>query len=147
MAARIFTRCLALVYLLLGLCAFIPRLSGGPSPLAPADMHVALHFERLFWQLPMNYLLAGILIGFGISGLWCSTDTRASRWYARILWTTSLVAVLLGLSPIPFCTILGFVPLYEWMEGVSLMTFILTFYFSFMDGPLPDAASQAVFRQ
>ncbi len=147
MAGRIFTRCLAIVYLILGVCAFVPQLNGGPSPNAPVERHVLLHFEELFWQMPMNYLLAPILIGFGIAGILCSLRTRASVWFERIIWTTSLFAMILGLCPHPLSSVFGLIPLFGWTDGLWLITFLITFYFAFFDGPMPAAATEPVFRQ
>ena len=147
MASRIFTRCLGVVYLLLGLCAFVPPLNAGPRPSMEADSHVGVHFTNLFHNIPMNFILAPILIGFGISGLLTSFDTKAARYWCRIVFVVSLLAMLLGLCPIPVATVLGFIPLYGWMCGVSLISALLVPYFAFFDGPMPAAATEPVFRQ
>ena len=147
MAARIFTRVIGIIFLVCGACAFVPALNGRASPEVPTDIHVKLHFEYLFRQLPMNYLLAGILIGFGVAGLWTSFDTRAARIYDRVVFVSALVFMALGFCPQPLSDLFGFLPLYGWTTGLFLATALLSFYFAFFDGPMPVSATQPVFRQ
>ena len=147
MASKIYTRVVAIVLLLVGACAFVPPLNGGPSPNTVQDLSIKLHGENLFWKMPMNYLLAGILIGFGISGLLTSRDVRASRLWCRIVVVVSLVFMFVGLCPAPLGTVGGFLPLTIWTTGFFLILAVFTFYYAFFDGPLPDAMTKPVFRQ
>ena len=147
MIGKTMTRVVAVVLLVLGVGAFVPRLNGGPSPNTEADTHVGLHFTNLFNQMPMNYLLAGILIGFGISGLWTSMDARAARVWCRILFLTSLLFMGVGLCPQPIARCFGLLPLYSWTDGFFLIVTLFCFYPAFMEGPLPRLASDPVFRQ
>ena len=148
MVSKMFARVAGLVYLVVGACAFLPvaALNGGPSPNTVADTHVGLHFSNLFNAMPMNYLLAGILLGFGVSGLWTSFDTRASRLWCRALFLTSVGFVIIGLCPQPLARGFGLLPLYGWTDGFFLITGLFSFYGAFMEGPLPAIVSDPVFR-
>jgi hypothetical protein len=147
MAARIFTRALGLIFVLLGACAFVPALSGGSQPGMPADRRMMFHYETLFGQFPMNYLLAIILIGFGLVAFWESLKTRSARLYNRVLFTSSLALLFLGLCPHPVSDLFGILPLYSWTSGLFLVTALCTFYPAFFDGPMPESATQPVFPQ
>ncbi len=147
MASKNVTRVIGIIYLLLGVCAFVPKFNGGPNPTTPMDMHVKLHFENLFWQFSMNYLLAGILIGFGLAGLATSNNVKSARVYNRILFVAAIVAMFTGLCPHPIGDVLGLLPLYGWTTAVALITALFTFYSAFFEGPLPKAATEPVFRQ
>ena len=149
MAAKLFARVVAVIYLLVGACAFVPvqAINEGPTANSSADVHVGLHFTNLFHQMPMNWLLAGILIGFGVSGLWTSLDTRAARLWSRCLFVTALVFMAIGFCPQPLARVFGLLPLYSWTTGFFLITALFSFYFAFFDGPVSPALSKPVFRQ
>ena len=147
MANRIFTRSIAIIYLLFGVCAFVPACNGAPSPNTPDSLKVMLHFENLFGQFPMNYLLGAVLIGYGVAGLAASVRFESSRAFARVLFVTAVVLMGLGLCPMPVGTLGGLIPLFEWTTGFFLVTSLLTLYFAFFDGPLPASANRPVFKQ
>ena len=147
MASKIFTFCTALVYSAMGLCAFIPPCNGVGYPNDVADLKIKLHFSELFWQFPMNYLLAGILIGFGVSGLLTFAKARSARRWCQALFVSALILMAIGFCPHPISDVFGFLPLYGWTTAFFLITVLATPYFAFFDGPMPDTATQAVFRQ
>ena len=147
MAGRIFTRVVGIVYILLGSCAFVPVLSGAPTAETPANTHVFFHYEALFNQFPMNYLLAVLFIAVGVIGLWASLSWTTARTFDRGLFVGSMAAMVIGLCPQPFSSLFGLVPLHSWTVGLFLVTALCTFYGAFFDGPMPESATQPVFNQ
>ena len=143
MASQYVSRVIGIIYLALGICAFVPSLNGGPSPNTPADLHVKLHFENLFGDLAMNYLLAGILIGFGVAALATSFQVKSARIYSRILFGAALIGMFVGLSPHPISDVVGLLPLYGWTTALMLATVMFTCYGAFFEGPLPPSTVRA----
>jgi len=134
MATKIYTRCVGIIYVLVGACAFIPGLGGTPSPNTLADGQIRLHFENLFGRMPMNYPLAVLFIIAGAVGVVTSFQFKTAKMAARALLFGSLVLMALGFCPAPISTMGGFLPLYGWTTGFFLITALFTFYFALIDG-------------
>jgi hypothetical protein len=147
MAARIITLVAALIYLGMGVCAFVPALNGGPSPNTMTDMDVMFHFTNLFGQFPMNWLLAGLLILVGLSGLGAAATVHTARLWSRGVFFLALLLLFGGLQPDPLNYGFGLLPMYSWDTCFFLITVLFMFYTAFFDGPLPEGALKPVFRQ
>jgi hypothetical protein len=142
-----FTRVVGLIYIIFGVCAFIPALNGGPGAVAVADTHRILHFETLFWIFPCNFVLGGLMIGLGVAGVVSSGRVHSSRLFDRVLLVSALVLMVLGFCPHPLSELFGLMPLYGWTCGLFLSVALFSFYPALFDGPVPPSASEPVFHQ
>jgi uncharacterized membrane protein len=141
MSNNAFTRVVGLIYLLLGICGFIPAAVRQPTPLG--EQVARFHFGYLFNGLPMNYPLAGLFILIGLGGLIASAKIRQSRRYERILFTLSMVLMVMGFTP-GLSNVWGLMPLFGFTDGLFLCTALFSFYFAFVEGPLMPSINEPV---
>jgi hypothetical protein len=132
MSNNFFTRGIGLVYLILGICGFIPGLVRPGVP--TGEPRVMFHFGYLFNNFAMNWVLAGLLVVIGIAALIASVQIRTSRVFERILFTLALVLMVCGFLP-GSSSMWGVMPLFGFTDGLFLATAMFSFYFAFVEDP------------
>ncbi len=134
MSNKSFTRGIGIIYLILGICGFIPWMVHTATPLG--EPKTILHYGYLFNGFPMNWLLAGLFVVIGMFALRASMKiARSSRRFERILFTVAMVLMVCGFLP-GFSNMWGIMPLFGMTDGLFLATAMFTFYFAFVEGPL-----------
>lgn len=133
MSNNSFTRGIGIIYLLLGICGFVPGLVQPATP--TGEPRAMYHFGYLFNGFPMNWVLAGLFVVIGVAALAASARIRSSRVFERILFTLSMVLMVFGFIP-GFSNLWGIMPLFGFTDGLFLSTALLSFYFAFVEGPL-----------
>jgi hypothetical protein len=141
MSNKAFTRGIGLVFLILGVCGFVPRLVQTATPLG--DPHVMFHYGYLFGAFPVNYVLAGLFGVIGLTALMVSGRIERTRLFERSLFTLSMVLMFCGFFP-GLSTVWGVMPLFGFTCGVFLCTAMFTFYFAFVEGPLMPGVNARV---
>ena len=133
MSNNSFTRGIGVVYLILGICGFVPWFVNPATP--TGEPRAIFHYGYLFNGFPMNWVLAGLFVVIGLSALKASMRVTNCRRFERILFTVSMVLMVCGFLP-GFSNMWGLMPLFGFTDGLFLATAMFTFYFAFVEGPL-----------
>lgn len=133
MSNNAFTRGIGIIYLLLGICGFIPGLVNPATP--TGEPRAFFHFGYLFNGFPMNYALAGLFVVIGLAALITANRVGSSRIFERCLFTLSMVLMVCGFVP-HLSNMWGLMPLFGFTDGLFLSTALFSFYFAFVEGPL-----------
>ena len=141
MSNNAFTRGIGIIYLLLGMCGFVPGLV---QPATPTGEPGALfHYGYLFNGFPMNYVLATLFIAIGLAALIASSQLRTCRTFERSLFTLSMVLMVCGFIP-HLSNMFGLMPLFGFTDCLFLATAMFTFYFAYVEGPLMPGINMPV---
>jgi hypothetical protein len=141
MSNKSFTRGIGVIYLILGICGFIPGLVNPATPLS--EPRAMFHYGYLFNGFPMNWVLASLFVVIGVAALMASVQDNRARRFERILFTVAMVLMVCGFLP-GFSNMWGVMPLFGMTDGLFLGTAMFTFYFAFVEGPLMPGIDRPV---
>lgn len=139
MTARGFALAMGIVFILVGICGFVPGLVRHDM-VADANAHVTVHANhgRLFGLFPVNVLHNCVHLLFGVLGLASYRSYSASGGYARLLAIAYGLLAIMGLIPAAnLNTVFGLIPIHShdvWLHAVIALA---GFYFGFVTHRTP----------
>lgn len=119
MNIKTYMRFIGTIFLLLGICGFIPALVAPPLVDDPL-MHVASSYGRLFGLFPVNSIFNVVNIVLGLWGLTARNDTLSARRFCKFVGVFEGVLTLFGLVP-GFNILFGLMPLFShdiWLNAI-----------------------------
>lgn len=140
MKTRYFALVFGLIFLVVGILGFIPRLLVQPTAGGP-PMAVNSYFGYLFGLFPVNVLHSLVHVILGLWGIAAWRTFLGARVYARSLTVIYAVLAIFGLIP-GLNTLFGLVPLYSnniWLHAVAA---IIAAYFGWAAVPSVTTAQE-----
>ena len=120
MSVRAFALVFGIVFLLVGICGFIPAFLRQPAGHEDHALTVTAFEGYLFGLFHVNVLHSLVHVLFGVIGLAASRRFDSARLYARIVAIAYGILAVLGLIP-GVNTLFGLVPLHGhdvWLHAV-----------------------------
>lgn len=129
MTSRDFTRVIGILFLAVGVLAFVPGLKSPAPPTAP---HLAVEwgYGLLLGLFPVNWIHNVVHLGIGIAGLRSSQSISDSRKFARGLALFYGGLAVIGLIPV-LNTTFGLIPLLGHDVWLHAATAAIAAYFGF----------------
>ncbi len=134
MSVRAFALVYGIVFLLVGVCGFIPAFLTQPEGHADHAVHVNAFEGYLFGLFHVNILHSLVHVLFGVMGLAMSRRFDSARLYARIVAISYGVLAVMGLIP-GLNTLFGLVPLHGNDVWLHLLLAAAAAYFGWAAAP------------
>ncbi len=144
MQTRLFALGLGLIYLVVGVLAFLPALYTGPSASAPY-VSVTTSYGFFLGTFPTNAVQNGINIAIGLAGIIAAARVASARYYCMTMLMIFGLATVFGFIP-GLNTLNGVCPLFDADEWVHAASAGLCGYFGFValeDTNVAPAAAHA----
>lgn len=136
--SRSFALLFGVIYLVLGICGFIPGLCRVHFS---TDVTIAMGTEMatplLFGSMPVSWALNVLNILLGVAGLVSARSVLRSEKYAAVMAGLCGTLVVIGILPFDLRTFWGFLPLTGWNIGLHIITAVIAFYFGFVINFVP----------
>lgn len=131
MQTRYWALAIGVIYLVVGIVAFIPALYTSP----PATPHVDVtgSYGLLLGLFPVNVLHNVLHIIIGIIGIGVFGSGRASRAYSRALFLIFGLLAIMGFIP-QANTVFGLIPIFDNDVWLHTATAIVSSYFGWVAG-------------
>jgi hypothetical protein len=145
MPTRLFSLFAGLVYLLIGVCGFIPALkSSGPYPAGYGPTAVSTGYGMLFGWMPVNAVHGVVYVLVGVLGIVAAIAYPIARAYVRGLFFFATLLTFMGLLPWGVSRVWGLMPLYGWNVFVNAAVAITAVYFAFVYPHVREAGPEPV---
>ncbi len=118
---RLFALLFGVVFLLVGICGFVPAFLAAPMPGMPDHTDQVVHsFDgRLFGLFHVNAIHSGLHLLFGVLGLAACGRSAAARGYAGLVFLAYAGLAVLGLFPATD-TLFGMAPIHGHDVGLHV---------------------------
>lgn len=130
MQTRYFALGIGIVYLLVGIVAFIPVLYTSPPAGAPT-LHATAGYGYLLGLFPVNALHNVVHILIGIAGIAASARIASARYYSQVLFLVYGFLAIIGFLP-QLDTLFGWVPIFSGDTWLHAATAIVASYFGWV---------------
>lgn len=140
MSVRAFALVYGIVFLLVGICGFVPAFLAPPPEHADHAVTVNAFEGYLFGLFHVNVLHSLVHVLFGIMGLAMSRRYDSARLYARIVAIGYAVLAVMGLIP-GLNTVFGLIPLHGHDVWLHVLLAAAAAYFGW--AAAPDRATHA----
>ncbi len=130
MAIRRFTLVMGLLFVFVGIFAFVPGVTAPPTSMDPSLAVESFH-GRLFGLFPVNLLHNLVHLGLGVWGLVAAKDVAKSLLYCRSAAIIYLVLAVMGFVP-GLNTLFGLLPLHGHDIWLHIILALPLAYFGFV---------------
>jgi hypothetical protein len=141
MTAPLIASLLGLLFLIMGVAAFVPWV----APAAPLDapyLQLNVAYAILFWAFPMNLAHDVLHLVLGAWGLLAGAGFKSAVLYLRTLVWISLVLAILGICPL-LNTLFGAAPIYGWDVALSVVVLLIAAFGGYGRGSIAPDVAQA----
>jgi uncharacterized protein DUF4383 len=136
MTTRNFAMVAGVIYIVVGVLGFVPRLLTSPADAPPLALDRG--YGYLFGLFPVNILHSLVHLGIGVWGVVAARTLAAARTYAASLAIIFGVLTVLGLVP-RLNTVFGLLPLFGHDIWLHALTAIAAAYFGFRETRMAGA--------
>lgn len=143
-SVRAFALVYGIVFLVIGICGFIPAFLTHPAHEDPAVPVQVNSFEGyLFGLFHVNVLHSLVHVAFGVLGLAMARRFDTARLYARITAITYAILVVMGLIP-ALNTVFGLIPIHGNDVWLHLILAAAAAYFGWAAAPAEAGRTERV---
>jgi hypothetical protein len=143
MSVRAFALVFGIVFLLVGICGFIPAFLTPPAAHHDEAVTVNAFEGYLFGLFHVNVLHSLVHVLFGIMGLAMSRRFESARLYARIVAISYAILAVMGLIP-ALNTVFGLIPLHGHDVWLHALLAAAAAYFGWAAAPEPATRTESV---
>ena len=130
MNTRNFAMVAGIVYIVVGVLGFVPRLLTSPADAPPLTVNQA--YGYLFGLFPVNILHSLVHLAVGVWGVLAASTLGAARTYAVSMAVIFGVLTVMGFVP-GLNTVFGLIPLFGHDIWLHAVTAIVAAYFGFRE--------------
>jgi hypothetical protein len=131
MDARRFAMFLGIVFILVGVLAFVPGVNKPDPPTAPALTVLGPGEGYMFGLFRVNVLHNLVHIVFGVLGLIMARDAASAILYSRIVAVAYSLLTLMGIVPMLYTTF-GLIPIHGFDVILHALIAIAAIYYGFV---------------
>ncbi|GAC1445765.1 MAG: hypothetical protein NVSMB52_08190 [Chloroflexota bacterium] len=130
MQTRLFSLGIGIIYLLVGVAAFVPALYTSVPSDAPT-LHMTTSYGYFLGLFPVNALHDVVHILIGLAGILASARIASARYYSQTLFLAYGLLTVMGFLP-QLDTVFGYIPIFSSDTWLHAGTAIVASYFGWV---------------